>query len=171
MSFFISILTSILFYINIYSFQLKTISGAPINLQQYSGKKILLVNTSTGSPLANQIASLEQLRQQMGDSLIIIAIPSNSFGTEPGTNASINSIMHSQYNANFIITEKIEVAGINQAAIYQWTTHVDQNGRFGHAVSGDFYKFLIDEEGYVAGVFVPLVDPLDQQILRAIRNN
>lgn len=69
----------------IYTYTLPAADGGNgIHLSDYQDKKILFVNTASNSEYAIQYASLEQLYQRYKDSLVIIAVPSNSFGNEQG---------------------------------------------------------------------------------------
>ena len=67
---------------NFYSLSYTDTNGNSHAMSAYAGKKILIVNIATNSPMSSQIGQLQQLHQQYGDSLIIIAFPSNSFGNE-----------------------------------------------------------------------------------------
>lgn len=154
----------------IYDYTVTTIDGNSMSLAQYKGKKILFVNTSSGSIYSSQYGSLEQLYQKYKDSLIIIAIPSNSFGTEPGDNTQIKQFVSSTYNTHFIITQKAAVAGDGQLPLYNWLTHITQNGMMGDAVGGDFYKYLVDSSGRLVGAFISTVDPMSDEVQTAITN-
>src|SRR5882672_9079035 len=114
------LLVSIISFNNIYDYSVADIDGNTINLVQFKGKKILLVNTSSNSRYTSQYKSLEQLYQKYKDSLVIIAIPSNSFGHEPSTNALVKQFLVKNYKSHFIIAQKMDVAGINQSSLYNW---------------------------------------------------
>ncbi len=154
----------------IYDFSVKDIDGNNISLEQFRGKKILFVNTASNSSYTNQYASLEQLYQKYKDSLVIIAVPSNSFGNEAGTNSAIKEFVKNRYHAHFIITEKSIVAGESQTPLYAWLTHIEQNGMMNNAVGDDFYKFLVDGSGKLVGGFVSSVDPMSKAVQDAITN-
>ncbi len=154
----------------VYDFSVTTIDGNNISLEQFRGKKILFVNTASSSSYTSQYASLEQLYQKYKDSLVIIAIPSNSFGNETGDNAQIKEFINRKYNTHFIITEKSIVAAESQTALYGWLTHIEQNGMMGNAVQDDFYKFLVDGSGRLVGGFVSSVDPMSKSVQDAIMN-
>ncbi|RYZ35598.1 MAG: glutathione peroxidase, partial [Sphingobacteriales bacterium] len=90
----------------LYELPLQRIDGTSINLQTYQGKKILFVNTASGSPLASQYAGLDSLQRLYADSLVVIVLPSNSFGNEPLTPVSIGTSLEAAYHPQFIIGEK-----------------------------------------------------------------
>ncbi|MFC4262332.1 hypothetical protein ACFOWM_05560 [Ferruginibacter yonginensis] len=167
-----NILSSILIFIitNFYSLQYKNIDGDVVSVNTYSGKKVLIVNIATTGPYSNQLVGLQQLQQQLGDSLVIIAIPSNSFGNEPNSNAAIKTYCTSQIHSTFIITEKMDVIQSSIHSLPYWLTHISENGAYGNAFSSDFNKFLIDREGNLVGIFSANVAPTDLKIINAINS-
>ena len=48
--------------VSVYTFTLPALNGGEINLSNYQGKKILLVNTASQCQYANQYAELQQLQ-------------------------------------------------------------------------------------------------------------
>ena len=64
----------------------------------------------------------------------------------------------------------MEVSGDNQAPLYSWLTHIEQNTMMSNTIDGDFYKFLVDSSGRLIGAFVSSVDPMSDDIQNAIAN-
>lgn len=155
----------------IYDFTLKASDQTTVHLSDYAGKKILIVNTSTNSPYHTQYADLEQLFQQHKDSLVIIAIPSNSFGNEPAGDTAIGHFVNQTFSIHYLLAAKIQVNGTGQDPLYKWLTDISQNNMFGSPVKGDFQKFLIDEHGLLVGVYAPSVSPTSDIIQNAIHAN
>jgi glutathione peroxidase len=106
----ILVITS-LWLTSFYDLQVAAIDNNTIDFQSFQGKKILLVNIATNSPRISQLAGLQQLRQQYGDSLVIIGFPSNSFGNEPKSNSEIKQFCESQYGVSFQLAAKSSVRG------------------------------------------------------------
>jgi glutathione peroxidase len=154
----------------IYDFNLNDIDGNNFSLSQFQGKKILFVNTASNSIYTSQYASLEQLYERYRDSLVIIAIPSNSFGNDSADNATIKNFVTTNYNIQYILTQKMDVIGDSQTPLYSWLTHLEQNSMMSNAINGDFYKFLVDSSGRLVGAFVSSVDPMSNEIQSAISN-
>ena len=88
------------FVTNVYTLSYNSTEGISKPMSAYVGKKILIVSIATGGARASQIGQLQQLRQRFGDSLVIIAFPSNSFGNETHSNAEIKSICQKQPEFN-----------------------------------------------------------------------
>lgn len=158
------------FFGSIYTYQFTDAEGTVVNMNTFQGKKILLVNIATGSGRISQLAGLQQLHQQYGDSLVIIAFPSNSFGKEQREDAAIKEFCQANYGVSFRIASKKPVTGAQIQPIYNWLNQAGENGVMNGAVIGDFQKFLISAEGQIIGVFAPAVSPLDTQLINAIIN-
>jgi glutathione peroxidase len=159
------LLSSFFLFDGIYDFQLVDIDGNTINLSDFQGKKILIVNTASNSEYAGQYGSLEQLYQKYSDSLVIIAVPSNSFGNEPESNDSVKNYVMNNYNIHYILTSKMDVAGDTIAPLFQWFADTSQS------VNKDFFKFLISEQGDIIGVFDETIDPMNAIIQDMIQNH
>ena len=155
---------------SIYDYQVTGTDGSAINLNDFQGKKILFVNTASNSKYADQYTNLEQLYQKFKDSLVIIAIPSNDFGNEPLDNDSIKSFVMNTYNIHYTLAAKTSVAGDSIAPVYKWLTDISLNHIFNNPVHGDFYKFLVDENGNIIGLFNGSTDPMDINIQNLIQN-
>lgn len=153
---------------SIYSFNISRTDGGSINFSTFEGKKILLVNIATGSDKVSQLAELQQLHQQYGDSLVVIGFPSNSFGHESRSNAEIKAFCQSQYEVSFLLAAKGDVKGSGIQPVYNWLTKASENGQTNTIVKDDFQKYLISESGELIGIFIGSVSPLDPQIVSNI---
>jgi glutathione peroxidase len=163
-----SLLTMLISITGIYDYSIRDIDGNNINLSQFHGKKILIVNTASNSQYVSQYSSLEQLYEKYKDSLIVIAVPSGSFGNELPDSSAIRNFVISNYNIHFILASKTDVAGINQSPLYAWLTQAVKNGVMDNSLDNDFYKFLVDTNGNLVGAFAPSVDPMSQVVQNAI---
>jgi glutathione peroxidase len=155
---------------SIYNFKIAAIDGSEIELSKYQGKKILFVNTATQSRFAGQLRSLEKLYQKYKDSLVIVAVPSKSFGNEPAAASEIKTHLQDQYGAHYLIAAPLDVSGPNTTPLYQWLTSKANNGVMSSSVEGDFQKYLINSDGRLIGYFIPGVDPMDSIVLKSIEN-
>lgn len=153
---------------SIYSIQFFTLGGASKSFSNWQGKKLLLVNTASASPRVTQLDSLRLLRQQYGDSLVIVLFPSNSFGHEPLSDSSLNAFYDSAQLSTCVIAQKQDVKGTNMQPLYRWLTTMSENGDMNFQIGGDYQKYLIGKTGLIEGVFAPSVSPLDPQLTNAI---
>jgi glutathione peroxidase len=149
----------------IYKFKVTDIDGGTIDLSQYKGKKILIVNTASKCGFTPQYADLEKLYETYKGKLVIIGFPANNFGgQEPGTNGEIKTFCTGKYNVSFPMASKVSVKGDDIAPIFDWLTHKDKNGVMDAEIKWNFTKFLLDEKGTLIAKFDSNVKPMDPQI-------
>lgn len=154
---------------SIYSFNITNSQGGNIPLNNYQHRTLLLVNIATGNAgRVGQLAGLQQLQQQYGDSLIVIAFPSNSFGNEDLSNEEILHYCQYNYNSTFLVAAKGSVDSIGIQPIYNWLTKKTENGVMDSRVRGDFQKYIINRDGNLSGVFAGSVLPTDSMFKAAI---
>lgn len=154
---------------SIYSFTITNTQGDSIQLNNYQHKTLLLVNIATGNPdRVGQLAGLQQLQQQYGDSLVVIAFPSNSFGNENLSNEELLHYCQYNYNSTFLVAEKGSVDSTDIQPLYKWLTKKTENGVMNSRVKGDFQKYIINRDGNLSGVFAGSVLPTDSLFKAAI---
>lgn len=156
---------------SIHRFKVTALNGSEIDFSDFKGKKILVVNTASKCGLTPQYEGLEKLYKKYQDKLVIIGFPSNDFlFQEPGDNKEIEEFCKLNYGVSFPMAAKIEVKGNNQAPIYQWLTNKNLNGKESSAVTWNFQKYILDEQGQIIKHFSPKTDPEDPEIIRIIES-
>ena len=66
-----------------YDFKIESISGEIINLNEYKGKTVLIVNTASYCGFTKQYDELQELWDlYKSKGLIVLGVPSNSFNQE-----------------------------------------------------------------------------------------
>ena len=142
-----------------------------INMRDYQGKKILMVNVASRCGYTSQYVDLQKLHELHGDIVQVIGLPCNQFlGQEPGTNSEIAQFCQKNYQITFPLTDKIQVRGEGQHPLYRWLTNKNLNGLDDFSVSWNFNKFLIDENGNLINHFGSSVKPLSEELLNAIKS-
>lgn len=155
-----------------YDYPLKTITGENLDLSSYKGKKILLVNTASACGLTLQYKQLEELYENFKDKLEVIGLPCNDFaGQEPGSEKEIAQFCEVNYGVTFPLTGKVKIKGGEVDPLYQFLTKKELNGYADSEVVWNFQKYLIDESGHLQAVFAPPVEPLSDEVLKAIGAN
>ena len=144
----------------IYDYSITTGRGETLNLSDFKGKVILVVNTATGCGFTPQYEGLEKLYQQYKDQgFEILDFPCNQFGNQaPGTEKEIVSFCQLNYNVTFKQFAKIEVNGANEAPLYTYLKK-QKGGLLGSAIKWNFTKFLVDREGNVVDRFGSVETP------------
>lgn len=155
-----------------YDFTVKTIDGKDLDLSDFKGKKVLVVNTASKCGLTPQYKDLESLYQQYGgEDFVIIGFPANNFmNQEPGTNEEIKEFCEINYGVSFPMMAKISVKGDDIHPLYQWLTSKAENGVMDSEVSWNFQKYMIDDKGHLLDYAKPKEDPLSDKIIDWIKS-
>ncbi|WP_455388332.1 glutathione peroxidase [Petrachloros mirabilis] len=152
---------------SLYDFTMDDIDGKPVNLGQYRGKVLLLVNTASFCGNTPQYTDLETIYEQYRDKgFEILAFPANNFGQqEPGTNAEIKGFCLTKYSVSFPLFSKISVKGSDKHPLYQYLT---EQSPFPGEVEWNFQKYLVDRSGNVVGRFHHRTKPLSPEIVKEV---
>ena len=150
---------------SLYNISINSITGEPINFEDFKGKKILIVNTASECGFTGQYEDLEKLYKTYKDKLVVIGVPCNQFGgQEPGTLTEIQSFCEVNYGVTFLLTEKVDVKGEGQHPLYAWLTNKEMNGVKSSSVKWNFQKYLINENGELIDYFYSMTKPMSSKI-------
>ncbi len=151
--------------LSIYDITINSLSGEKIDLEQFKGKKLLIVNTASECGFTKQYAALQILSETYKDQLVVIGVPCNQFGgQEPGTADEILSFCEVNYGVTFLLTEKVDVKGDNQHPLYTWLTQKELNGVKSTSIKWNFQKYLIDENGLYIDYYMSTTKPMSKKI-------
>ncbi|WP_374605127.1 glutathione peroxidase [Niveibacterium sp.] len=145
----------------IHEFSTRTLDGKPLNLADYAGKVLLIVNTASNCGFTPQYAGLEALQRQYGArGLVVLGFPCNQFGAqEPGSEAEIGAFCEKNYGVTFPLSEKVDVNGEGAHPLFKYLTK-EAPGLLGTtAIKWNFTKFLVDRDGNVVERFAPTTKP------------
>jgi len=154
------------------NFKVKTIDGETVDLEDYEGNVVLVVNTASECGLTPQYAGLQELYSKYKEKgFVVLGFPCNQFGSqEPGTEAEIKQFCSTKYNVSFPMFSKIDVNGEEAAPIYKYLTGKDAQPAGKGDISWNFEKFLIDREGNLIHRFAPRTKPSDVELVKAIES-
>jgi glutathione peroxidase len=146
--------------------KVKGIDGKDLDLAQYKGKVVLLVNVASRCGYTPQYTGLQELYDKYGkDGLVVIGVPANEFGKqEPGTEDEIQKFCSTKYNVTFPMTAKQVVKGAGQSPLYATLNKFD-----GKEVGWNFEKFLVNRKGEVVARYKSGVEPTSPELVGAIR--
>jgi glutathione peroxidase len=146
---------------SIYDFSATDITGKAVDLAQFRGKPLLIVNTASACGFTPQFAGLQALHEAYADQgLVILGFPCNQFGgQDPKPNADIAEFCQANYGVGFPMMGKIEVNGEGADPIYQWLKG-EKPGFLGtEGIKWNFTKFLIGKDGQVIQRYAPTDKP------------
>jgi glutathione peroxidase len=147
--------------ISVYDFEAQSINGKKIELNQFKGKTVVVVNTASKCGLTPQYEGLEELYKKYKDQgLVILGFPCNQFSNqEKGSSEEIKEFCQVNYGVSFQMFEKIEVNGKNAHPLYKYLKKELSGGLFGSKIKWNFTKFIIDKNGTPVKRFAPTTKP------------
>ena len=166
---------------NVYDFTVKTRKGEEVNLSDYKGKTLLIVNTATGCGFTPQYKELQEIYDaHKDDGLEILDFPCNQFADQaPGTDEEIHTFCTGRFGITFPQFAKCDVNGENAIPLYQYLTantsfegfngpadlmlsgvvkKMDKDYKNNGNIKWNFTKFLIDKDGNIVERIEPTVD-------------
>lgn len=134
-----------------YDFSATSASGINVDLSDYAGRVLLIVNTASKCGFTPQYEGLEELQAQFKDrGFEVLAFPCNQFGAqEPGSEEEIVEFCTTRFSATFPIFAKIDVNGADAHPLYSWLKSEAKGVLGTERIKWNFTKFLIDGEGKV----------------------
>jgi glutathione peroxidase len=132
-----------------FDFTVNDIKGKPVDLAQYKGKVLLIVNTASQCGFTPQYKGLQELHERYKDrGLVVLGFPCDQFGhQEPGQNEEINSFCELNFGVTFPLFSKIEVNGQNAAPVYKYLKKTAKGVLGTESIKWNFTKFLISRDG------------------------
>jgi glutathione peroxidase len=144
-----------------YDFTMKNIDGQEVNMNEYKGKVVLVVNTASNCGLTPQFKGLEELYEEYKEQgFEILGFPCNQFANQDsGSNDEIHQFCQLNYGVSFTMFEKINVNGRNAHPLYKYLKG-EKNGLLSKEIKWNFTKFLIDADGNIIKRYGPTVAPI-----------
>jgi glutathione peroxidase len=151
-------------------FKAKSIDGKEVNLCDYKGDVVLIVNVASKCGYTPQYKGLEELNKKYRDKgLRILGFPANDFGgQEPGSEAEIKQFCSTTYGVTFDMFSKVSVTGDAKTDLYKYLTSGGGDPKLAGEVKWNFHKYLIDRDGKLVAVFPSKVEPLSPELTSAI---
>ena len=167
----------------IYDFKVLNNKGEEVDMAQYKGSVLMIVNTASKCGFTPQYDGLEALYKKYKDQgLVILGFPCDQFKhQEPGTDEEIAEFCRLNHGVTFPLMKKIDVFGENAEPVFKYLTEqvpteevkglkdkatmalVDSlsksEGRGEGDIRWNFTKFLISRDGTVIKRFPPVATP------------
>ena len=145
---------------NIYDFKANDYKGNEVNLADYKGQVVLVVNTATKCGFTPQYDGLEALYEKYKDQgFVILDFPCNQFLAQaPGSGEEIHAACTLRFNIKFPQFEKVKVNGKDAHPLFVYLTSQNKDGKV-KKVKWNFTKFLIGRDGQFLARFEPTDKP------------
>lgn len=151
----------------VHEFQVKSLDGKDVDLSEYKGKVLLIVNVASKCGATPQYEQLQTLHEKYSEKgLVVMGFPCNQFGgQEPGTAKEIQEFCTSKYDVEFPLFSKIDVNGDKQAPLYGF---LKKNADDQADVGWNFEKFVIGKDGKVVSRFKTRTRPDAAEVVSVI---
>ena len=180
---------------NIYDFKVSGRNGETVDLSQYRGQVLLVMNSATACGFTPQYDEIRDIFEKFQDKgFLVLDFPSNQFGNQaPGTNEEIAEFCSVKYGIQFPIMGKIDVNGEHADPLFTYLKKskgfagfdlehpkydkmnsmlagIDPDYMNNSDIKWNFTKFLIDKNGEVVERFEPTADlkKIEQRIVELL---
>jgi glutathione peroxidase len=168
---------------NIYDFVVTSNRGEKVELSEYKGKVLLIMNTATQCGFTSQYDGLQDLYEKYaGQDFVILDFPCDQFENQaPGTDEEIASFCDSRFGITFPVFTKTLVNGEHANPLFRYLkdkktfqgfdedhpltkileskmARLDPDFKNNSNIKWNFTKFLIDKEGTIVERFEPTTD-------------
>ena len=170
----------------IYNYKTTSNKGAEVDLAQYEGKVLMIVNTASKCGFTPQYDGLEALYQKYKDQgFVIIGFPCDQFaGQEPGSNEQIEEFCRLNHGVTFPLMAKTDVNGAKAEPVFEYLKSqapteeykglkakatrtmlkgISKSVEKDSDILWNFTKFLINRDGTIIKRYAPLTTPEDME--------
>ena len=152
-----------------YDFKFKDLDGSALNLSEYKGKVVVVVNVASQCGFTNQYEDMQNVWEQyQSRGIVMLGVPSNDFGKqEPGSNEDIKNFCEAKFGISFPMTEKVSVKGADAHPFYIWA---EKNHGKSAVPKWNFHKIIINKEGKIEKTFSSMTNPSSKKFIEVIEN-
>ncbi len=166
----------------IYDFKALNNKGAEVDMAQYRGNVLMIVNTASKCGFTPQYDGLEALYKKYKDQgLVILGFPCDQFANqEPGSDAEIAEFCRLNHGVTFPLMKKVDVNGPAESPVFTFLKAAapaeEYKGLKAKAtqkllkglsksvekdsdILWNFTKFLVSRDGSVVKRFAPTAEP------------
>ena len=153
---------------NIHNLVVKDINNKEVNLSEYKGKVLLIVNVASNCGFTGQYEGLQKIYEKYkDDGFEVLGFPCNDFGgQEPGTNEEIKEFCSLNYNVTFPMFDKVKVLGDEKHPLFKVLTDNPTTGTSN--IKWNFEKFIISKNGEVVERFRSITKPESNKLISVI---
>ena len=151
-----------------FDFKIEGISGDLIDLNEFKGRAILVVNTASYCGFTKQYNDLQNLWDKYKkDGLVVLGIPSNSFNQEKNSNQDVKDFCELNFNIDFPLTQITKVKGDDAHPLFLWAKN-----NYGKSAipKWNFHKILINKDGKIVDTYSSLTNPMSNKIQNKIQS-
>jgi glutathione peroxidase len=146
------------------SFSFANIDGGTIELDDWKGQPILVVNTASRCGFTPQYDGLQELYDTHREAgLVVLTVPSNDFRQELATAEQVAEFCAVNFGLTLPMTDITPVTGPGAHPFYAWLKETQ-----GFEPKWNFNKVLIGPEGEVVATWGSTTRPMSAPITEAV---
>ncbi len=136
------------------------IDGSDVDLSDYAGQVVLVVNTASQCGFTPQYQGLQALHDRYGEQgFAVLGFPCDQFGNqEPGEDAEIAGFCERNFGVTFPLFSKVDVNGDDAHPVFDWLRS-EKGGLLGSRIKWNFTKYLVGKDGRVIDRYAPTTKP------------
>jgi glutathione peroxidase len=146
---------------------MESIDGKPVQLADYAGKVVLVVNTASHCGFTPQYKSLEAMYKRYADKgFVILGFPSNDFQQEFTDNGQIKAFCSTNYGVTFPLFSRTSVKGPYANPVFK--TLAAEPDEIGAPPTWNFTKYLLDRTGLPVARWDSSTDPGTPEVTNTV---
>ena len=147
-----------------FDFTLPALEGGTLNLADYRGRVLFVVNTASFCGFTPQYAALQRLHDRFSArGFAVIGVPSNDFNQESTENGRIREFCDTMYGITFPMAALTRVRGEGAHPLFTWL-----GSRAGGPPRWNFHKYLVARDGRAVRSFPTSTEPEAPGVVRAV---
>lgn len=145
-------------------FRFASIDGGFLDMSDWAGQPVLVVNTASQCGFTGQYAGLQQLYDTYRDAgLVVFAVPSDDFNQELATAADVKDFCEMNFGLDMPMADITRIKGKAAHPFYQ-----SVKDETGFAPRWNFNKVLVGPDGAVIATWGSRTDPMSPAITDAV---
>lgn len=145
--------------------QFTALEGGSLNLRDYAGHVVVVVNTASFCAYTPQYEALQQLHDS-DDGITVVGLPSDDFGgQEYGSEEEVAEFCEAMFGITFPMSDILHVRGTQAHEFFDWVGAQDVAGA---QAQWNFHKWIIAPDGTLAGSLPTAITPDSTEMLAMI---
>jgi glutathione peroxidase len=145
-----------------HDFTFASLEGGELNLADFRGRVLLVVNTASFCGFTPQFRALQALHDRYAArGFAVIGVPSNDFNQEAADAAKVREVCDT-FDVEFPLAAVSHVRGQSAHPFFRWAAAQSSEPRW------NFHKYLVGADGRLVRDFPTRVAPDSPDLVRAI---
>lgn len=141
-------------------FRFTSIDGGSIDLDDYRGRPVLVVNTASLCAYTGQYDDLQTLHERyVSRGLVVLAVPSDDFAQELASGDEVKEFCAVNFDLTLPMTDITHVRGAAAHPFYAWLRDTQ-----GFEPAWNFNKVLLGPDGSVIVTWGSATNPISAQV-------